>query len=190
MVSLDEVDRALGEAPRELRLVGVLLDHSLSVIERQGRNPANHGMVLAGVEHDTLLQSYVLESHKPHDLDSLAWRQLDWKTLTYAEVCGKGVGQSRAQTRTAGDDDVNLETSNSTWTAAYYSVGVLGCGGVHGKEGREDREAGRQATGMRQHFEPAALGGRMQSHGNNLRRLALEFTRRRRQGRNTTASFF
>jgi DNA polymerase-1 len=54
---------------------------------------ANHGMTLAGVEHDTLLQSYVLESHKPHDLDSLAWRQLDWKTLTYSEVCGKGAGQ-------------------------------------------------------------------------------------------------
>jgi DNA polymerase-1 len=54
---------------------------------------ANHGLTLAGVAHDTLLQSYVLESHKAHDMDSLAWRQLDWKTLTYNEVCGKGAGQ-------------------------------------------------------------------------------------------------
>lgn len=54
---------------------------------------ANHGLALAGVAHDTLLQSYVLESHKAHDMDSLAWRQLDWKTLTYNEVCGKGAGQ-------------------------------------------------------------------------------------------------
>jgi len=42
---------------------------------------ANHGLDLAGMAHDTLLQSYVLESHKPHDMDSLAWRHLDWRTL-------------------------------------------------------------------------------------------------------------
>jgi DNA polymerase-1 len=51
---------------------------------------ANHGLKLAGVAHDTLLESYVLESHKPHDLDNLAWRHLDQKTLTYDEVTGKG----------------------------------------------------------------------------------------------------
>ena len=38
---------------------------------------ANHGIALAGVAHDTLLQSYVLESHRPHDMDNLAWRYLD-----------------------------------------------------------------------------------------------------------------
>ena len=54
---------------------------------------ANHGLALAGVAHDTMLQSYVLESHKAHDMDSLAWRQLDWKTLAYNEVCGKGANQ-------------------------------------------------------------------------------------------------
>ena len=35
-----------------------------------------------GVAHDTLLESYVLESHKPHDMDNLAWRHLDVKTIT------------------------------------------------------------------------------------------------------------
>jgi DNA polymerase-1 len=49
---------------------------------------ANHGIELRGLAHDTLLQSYVLESHKAHDMDALAWRHLDWKTLTYNEVCG------------------------------------------------------------------------------------------------------
>ena len=54
---------------------------------------ANHGIALAGVAHDTMLQSYVLESHRPHDMDSLAWRRLDVKTLSYAEVAGKGASQ-------------------------------------------------------------------------------------------------
>jgi len=54
---------------------------------------ANHGIALAGVAHDTMLQSYVLESHRPHDLDSLALRRLDVKTLNYAEVTGKGASQ-------------------------------------------------------------------------------------------------
>ena len=47
---------------------------------------ANHGIALAGVAHDTMLQSYVLESHRPHDMDSLALRHLDVKTL---ELCGR-----------------------------------------------------------------------------------------------------
>src|SRR5205814_8321649 len=45
---------------------------------------ANHGITLAGVAHDTLLQSYVLESHRPHDMENLAWRHLDLKTMSYA----------------------------------------------------------------------------------------------------------
>jgi DNA polymerase-1 len=54
---------------------------------------ANQGMVLAGVAHDTLLQSYLLESHRPHDLDDLAWRHLDVKIPTYDEVAGKGANR-------------------------------------------------------------------------------------------------
>jgi len=53
----------------------------------------NHGIALAVVAHDTLLQSYVLESHKPHELDNLAFRHLDAKATTYADVTGKGVSQ-------------------------------------------------------------------------------------------------
>ena len=51
---------------------------------------ANHGVALAGVAHDTLLESYVLEVHERHDLDSLAQRHLGWKTISYDEVTGKG----------------------------------------------------------------------------------------------------
>ena len=77
---------------------------------------ANHGIRLAGVAHDTLLQSYVLESHHPHDMDSLAERHLNLKTLTYDEVTGKGaarigfeqVAVERATEYSAEDADVTL----------------------------------------------------------------------------------
>ncbi|HEV8552855.1 MAG TPA: DNA polymerase I [Casimicrobiaceae bacterium] len=78
---------------------------------------ANHGIALAGVAHDTMLQSYVLESHRLHDMDSLARRHLDVKTLTYAEVAGKGAGQipfdqvavERATEYSAEDVDITLQ---------------------------------------------------------------------------------
>ena len=78
---------------------------------------ANHGIALAGVGHDTLLQSYVLESHRPHDMDNLAWRHLDLKTISYAEIAGKGAAQiafeqvaiDRATEYSAEDADVTLQ---------------------------------------------------------------------------------
>ncbi|HRE85094.1 MAG TPA: DNA polymerase I [Accumulibacter sp.] len=58
---------------------------------------ANHGIALAGVAHDTLLQSYVLESGKDgargHDLGRLATRHLGLATIPYEELCGKGARQ-------------------------------------------------------------------------------------------------
>jgi len=63
---------------------------------------ANYGIALNGIEHDTMLQSYVLESHRTHDMDSLALRHLGVKTIKYEEVCGKGAAQ-------IGFDEVALE---------------------------------------------------------------------------------
>ena len=54
---------------------------------------ANHGIALCGIQDDTLLESYVLESHKPHDMDNLALRHLNVKTISYADVAGKGAKQ-------------------------------------------------------------------------------------------------
>ncbi|MDP3621861.1 MAG: DNA polymerase I [Polynucleobacter sp.] len=65
---------------------------------------ANYGITLSGVEHDTLLESYVLESHLAHNMDSLAERHLGVKTIRYEEVCGKGVHQ-------IGFDQVDLKTA-------------------------------------------------------------------------------
>ncbi|NDU86872.1 MAG: DNA polymerase I [Ferrovum sp.] len=51
---------------------------------------ANHGITLRGIHHDTLLQSYVLEAHQPHGLESLARRHLQRDTQSYESVTGKG----------------------------------------------------------------------------------------------------
>jgi DNA polymerase-1 len=78
---------------------------------------ANAEILLGGVEHDTLLQSYVLESHRPHDMDSLAGRHLDLTTITYDDVTGKGASRipfeqvelARATEYAAEDADVTLQ---------------------------------------------------------------------------------
>jgi DNA polymerase-1 len=54
---------------------------------------ANHGIALAGIAADTLLESYVLESDKPHDLGALAMRHCGLTTLSYDEMTGKGVNR-------------------------------------------------------------------------------------------------
>ncbi|WP_263768511.1 DNA polymerase I [Propionivibrio soli] len=58
---------------------------------------ANHGIALAGVAHDTLLQSYVLEAGKEgvrgHDLGQLALRHLGLETIPFEQLCGKGASQ-------------------------------------------------------------------------------------------------
>jgi DNA polymerase-1 len=65
---------------------------------------ANDQIQVQGVEHDTLLESYVLESHLSHSMDNLAQRHLGIKTITYEEVCGKGAHQ-------IGFDQVDLKTA-------------------------------------------------------------------------------
>ncbi|WP_345793252.1 DNA polymerase I [Thauera sp. JM12B12] len=84
---------------------------------------ANHGIRLAGIAHDTLLESYVLESDRPHDMDSLAKRHLGLTTITYTDVCGKGAKQigfdevaiERATEYAAEDADVTLRLHRHLW---------------------------------------------------------------------------
>ena len=82
---------------------------------------ANHGVTLRGIVHDTLLQSYVFESHKPHDMDSMALRHLGYTTIPFVDVCGKGAGQicfdqvelERATDYAAEDSDITLRLHQS-----------------------------------------------------------------------------
>ncbi|KIA79709.1 DNA polymerase I [Chromobacterium piscinae] len=54
---------------------------------------ANHGIALAGIVDDSMLASYVLESHQRHNMDDLARRHLGENTVSYEEICGKGAKQ-------------------------------------------------------------------------------------------------
>ncbi|HWU84893.1 MAG TPA: DNA polymerase I, partial [Rhodocyclaceae bacterium] len=81
---------------------------------------ANHGITLAGIVEDTLLQSYVLESDKPHELGSLAARHCGLKTIPYDDLTGKGVNRisfaqvavEQAAIYGAEDADVTLQVHN------------------------------------------------------------------------------
>jgi DNA polymerase-1 len=89
---------------------------------------ANYGIEMRGIEHDTLLQSYVLESHRTHDMDSLALRHLGMKTIKYEDVAGKGASQigfdevalDKAAEYAAEDADITLRLHQ----ALYPQVAV------------------------------------------------------------------
>ena len=85
---------------------------------------ANHGITLRGMRHDTMLESYVLNSTATrHDMDSLANFYLQHQTITYEDVAGKGakrigfdqVGLTEATEYAAEDADVTLRLHETLW---------------------------------------------------------------------------
>ena len=94
---------------------------------------ANYGITLGGIAFDTLLESYVLESHLPHNMDSLAGRHLGMKTIRYEEVCGKGAHQigfdqvdlKIATDYAAEDADITLRLHHELWPQIQDSPGLL-----------------------------------------------------------------
>jgi DNA polymerase-1 len=84
---------------------------------------ANHGITVRGYVHDTLLQSYVLEAHKPHSLESLASRHLGRLGLSYEDVAGKGAQQipfaqvsiETATTYSGEDSEMTLAVHRALW---------------------------------------------------------------------------
>ncbi|RYY01356.1 MAG: DNA polymerase I [Gammaproteobacteria bacterium] len=54
----------------------------------------NYGIELRGIKFDTMLESYVWNSiGSRHNMDALAQNYLDYKTVTFEELAGKGVKQ-------------------------------------------------------------------------------------------------
>lgn len=92
----------------------------------------NHGVHLRGIVHDTLLESYVFESHRSHDMDSLALRHLNRKTISFQDVCGKGASQigfdqveiGRATEYAAEDADITLQLHQRMWPEVAEDKGL------------------------------------------------------------------
>ncbi len=84
---------------------------------------ANHGIEVQGYAHDTMLQSYVLEVHKPHGLASLAERHLGRSGIDYEAVAGKGAHQipfaqvavDKAAEYSCEDSDQTLDVHLALW---------------------------------------------------------------------------
>ncbi|HNI77129.1 MAG TPA: 5'-3' exonuclease H3TH domain-containing protein, partial [Giesbergeria sp.] len=84
---------------------------------------ANHGIEVQGYVHDTMLQSYVLEVHKPHGLASLAERHTGRTGISYEDLCGKGAHQipfaqvpvDKAAAYSCEDSDQTLDVHLALW---------------------------------------------------------------------------
>ncbi|MBA0167423.1 DNA polymerase I [Pectobacterium sp. CFBP8739] len=83
-----------------------------------------YGIDLRGIAFDTMLESYVLDSVAGrHDMDSLAERYLNHKTITFEEIAGKGKNQltfnqialEQAGPYAAEDADVTLHLHQKLW---------------------------------------------------------------------------
>ena len=71
----------------ELKKIGQNLKYDRNVL-------LNHGIDMRGIEHDTMLQSYVCDaSANRHDLDELAKKYLNVSTTHFEDIAGKGVKQ-------------------------------------------------------------------------------------------------
>lgn len=131
------------------RVVGQHVKYDRNVLRK-------YDILLDSIAHDTMLQSYVLNSTATrHDLDSLAKRYLDIDTLHYEDVAGRGAKQltfdqveiDLATRYSAEDADVALRLHAALWprlqevprVAGVYSdielplIGVLSrmeCNGV------------------------------------------------------------
>ena len=108
--------RPLLEDPQQAKL-GQNLKYDRHVL-------ANHGIHLRGIRHDTMLESYVLNSTATrHDLDSLAAQYLGVTTIHYEDVAGRGAKQlsfnqvplEQAGPYAAEDADIALRLHQHLW---------------------------------------------------------------------------
>jgi DNA polymerase-1 len=108
--------RPLLEDPARAK-VGQNLKYDASVL-------ANHGITLRGIRHDTMLESYLLDSTATrHDMNSLALKYLGYKTIHFEDIAGKGARQltfNQIKVEDAGpyaaeDADITLRLHEALW---------------------------------------------------------------------------
>ncbi|MEO9216062.1 MAG: DNA polymerase I, partial [Rhodanobacter sp.] len=85
---------------------------------------SNYGIVVQGLRHDSMLESYVWNATATrHDMDSLARKYLGYETVKYEQVAGKGARQisfsqvdlDTACRYAAEDADVTLRLHHALW---------------------------------------------------------------------------
>jgi DNA polymerase-1 len=95
---------------------------------------ANHGIALRGIAHDSMLESYVLNSTATkHNMDDLAKAYLGVTTIQYEEVAGKGVKQipfqevpiEQAAPYAAEDADITLQLHQTLMTQLEQHPSLL-----------------------------------------------------------------
>ena len=95
---------------------------------------ANHGITLRGIAHDTMLESYVLNSTlTKHNMDDLAKEYLGVTTITYQDITGKGVKQipfqevslEQAGPYAAEDADITLQLHQTLITKLKAQPSLL-----------------------------------------------------------------
>ncbi|MCP4996139.1 MAG: DNA polymerase I [Gammaproteobacteria bacterium] len=108
--------KPLLEDPKRAK-VGQHLKYDMNVLAR-------YGIELQGIAFDTMLESYVLDSIATrHDMDSLALKYLNTKTIKFEEVAGKGAKQisfdqvplEQAGPYAAEDADITLRLHQRLW---------------------------------------------------------------------------
>ncbi len=95
---------------------------------------ANHGITLRGIAHDTMLESYVLNSTAiKHNMDDLAKEYLGVTTIHYEDVAGKGAKQipfqevaiEEAAPYAAEDADITLQLHQVLMTKLQQHPSLL-----------------------------------------------------------------
>lgn len=108
--------KPLLEDPRKYK-VGQNLKYDRSVL-------LNHGVQLAGIAYDTMLESYVLNSiGSRHNMDDLAQKYLGHTTIRFEDIAGKGAKQltfnqikvEDAAPYAAEDADITLRLHQRLW---------------------------------------------------------------------------
>ena len=117
--------KPLLEDPTVLK-VGQNLKYDRSVL-------LNHGITLKGIRHDTMLESYILDSvSNRHDMDTLCLKHLNHTNIKFEDIAGKGKKQltfnqiqledSITETVTKNENDEEVVNTTTQRGAAFYAA--------------------------------------------------------------------
>lgn len=109
-----------------IKKLGHNLKYDMSVL-------ANHGITLRGIQFDTMLESYVLDSiGARHSMDNLALKYLSYRTISFEDIAGKGSKQlsfnqisiDQAGHYAAEDADITLKLHQALWPRLQEVAGL------------------------------------------------------------------